>query len=119
MLIKSTLTFLILFVVAAWAVATGRVHKLREIFYMGIPVAIYMVFPMAGGMNTSASGTFCLFKFFCPLLSQEPSRHSSNKIDAGSMRPSPFLSFRLSLSYIPSPRTWRTRTKHSAAIQRT
>jgi hypothetical protein len=51
MLIKSTLTFLILLGIAAWAVATKRFCKIRELLYLAIPAAIYMIFAMAGGMN--------------------------------------------------------------------
>ncbi len=51
MLIKSTLTFLILLGVMVWALATGRVTARREMLYMGSPAAVYMVFAMAGGMN--------------------------------------------------------------------
>jgi tetratricopeptide (TPR) repeat protein len=49
--IKATLTFLILFGIAIWAVATDRFRALRELLYMGIPALVYMVFAMAGGMN--------------------------------------------------------------------
>lgn len=51
MLIKSSLTFLILLAITAWALITRRVHKAREMLYMLIPAAIYMLFAMAGGMN--------------------------------------------------------------------
>ena len=51
MLIKSTLTFLILSAVLVWAVATRRFRKWREILYLTIPPAVYMAFSMAGGMN--------------------------------------------------------------------
>jgi hypothetical protein len=50
-LIKSTLTFLILAAIAKWAVITGRFRAWREILYMTIPAAVYMIFAMAGGMN--------------------------------------------------------------------
>lgn len=51
MLIKSTLTFLILSGVLVWAVATRRFYKWREILYLTIPPAVYMAFSIAGGMN--------------------------------------------------------------------
>lgn len=51
MLIKSTLTFLILLGIGAWAMITGRFRARREILYMIIPAAVYMAFAMAGGMN--------------------------------------------------------------------
>ncbi len=49
--IKSTLPFLILLAITAWAVITGRVQAHREMLYMAIPAAVYMLFAMAGGMN--------------------------------------------------------------------
>ncbi len=50
-LIKSSLTFLILLTIALWALATGRLRPARELLYLLIPAAIYMAFAMAGGMN--------------------------------------------------------------------
>jgi 4-amino-4-deoxy-L-arabinose transferase-like glycosyltransferase len=51
MVIKSTLTFLILLVIALWAIATGKVSHRRELAFALVPAAIYMIFAMAGGMN--------------------------------------------------------------------
>jgi tetratricopeptide (TPR) repeat protein len=50
-LIKSSLTFLVLLGVTVWAIVTGRLRARREILYMGVPAAVYMAFAMAGGMN--------------------------------------------------------------------
>jgi hypothetical protein len=51
MLIKSSLTFLILLAIGAWAVAAGKLRLSREVLYMVIPAAVYMAFSMTGGMN--------------------------------------------------------------------
>jgi hypothetical protein len=51
MLIKSSLTFLILLAISAGAVIVGKVRLSREILYMAISAAVYMVFSMTGGMN--------------------------------------------------------------------
>jgi 4-amino-4-deoxy-L-arabinose transferase-like glycosyltransferase len=51
MLVKSTLCFLALLVIAAWAVVTRRIRNLREILYLTLPAAIYLIVSMAGGMN--------------------------------------------------------------------
>jgi hypothetical protein len=51
MAIKSSLTFLILLAVSAWAVLTGRVQERRGIPYMAIPAALYLVIAITGGMN--------------------------------------------------------------------
>jgi 4-amino-4-deoxy-L-arabinose transferase-like glycosyltransferase len=51
MLIKSSLTFLILLAIAGGAVVTGRVRISRGILYMGIPAVVFMAFAVTGGMN--------------------------------------------------------------------
>jgi len=51
MVIKSSLTFLILLVVGAWAVLSGKVRELRGILFLVIPATIYLLVAMAGGMN--------------------------------------------------------------------
>jgi 4-amino-4-deoxy-L-arabinose transferase-like glycosyltransferase len=63
MLIKSTLTFLILVGVAVWAAATGRIQNRRELLYMVIPAAVYMVFAMAGGMNIGVRHVLPIYIF--------------------------------------------------------
>ena len=62
-LIKSTLTFLVLLAIATWAVFTGRFRARREILYMLIPVAVYMVFAMAGGMNIGVRHVLPVYVF--------------------------------------------------------
>ena len=51
MLIKSSLTFLILLAISAWAVAAGKLRLSREVLYTAIPAVLYMAFSMTGGMN--------------------------------------------------------------------
>ena len=51
MLIKSSLTFLILLAIGAWAVIAGKLRLSREILYTVTPAALYMAFSMTGGMN--------------------------------------------------------------------
>ena len=63
MLIKSTLTFLILLAITIWSIATGRFQGRREILYMGIPAAIYMAFAMAGGMNIGVRHVLPIYIF--------------------------------------------------------
>ena len=63
MLIKSTLTFLILLGIAIWATATGRFRRHREILYMIIPASIYMIFAMAGGMNIGVRHVLPIYIF--------------------------------------------------------
>ena len=63
MVVKSTLTFLILLGVMIWAVATGRFTRRREILYMVIPASVYMVFAMAGGMNIGVRHVLPIYIF--------------------------------------------------------
>ena len=63
MLIKSTLTFLILLGIAIWATATGRFRRHRDILYMIIPASIYMIFAMAGGMNIGVRHVLPIYIF--------------------------------------------------------
>ncbi len=51
LLIKSSLTFLILLGIATWAILGKRFRFSRELVYMIVPAAVYMLFAMAGGMN--------------------------------------------------------------------
>lgn len=51
MLIKSSLTFLILLGVGVWAVLARKLRVSREVLYMAIPAAVFLASSMAGGMN--------------------------------------------------------------------
>ena len=51
MLIKSSLTFLILLAISAGAVATGAVRLSRGVLYMGISAVVFLAFAVTGGMN--------------------------------------------------------------------
>ncbi|WP_433967176.1 glycosyltransferase family 39 protein [Tunturiibacter gelidiferens] len=63
MLIKSTLTFLILLGITVWAGLTCRITRWREILYMAIPAGIYMIFAMAGGMNIGVRHVLPIYIF--------------------------------------------------------
>ncbi len=63
MLIKSTLTFLILLGIGTWAAVTGRFRAVREIVYMVVPAAVYMVFAMVGGMNIGVRHVLPVYVF--------------------------------------------------------
>ncbi|HXN48356.1 MAG TPA: glycosyltransferase family 39 protein [Bryobacteraceae bacterium] len=68
MVIKSTLTFLILFAITVWAIASGRLRARREILYMALPAAIYMAFAMAGGMNIGVRHVLPTYVFLSVLI---------------------------------------------------
>lgn len=63
MLIKSTLTFLVLLGITIWAIVAGRFRPAREILYLAIPAAVYMVFAMAGGMNIGVRHVLPIYIF--------------------------------------------------------
>lgn len=68
MVIKSTLTFLILFAITIWVIASGRLRAPREILYMAVPAAIYMAFAMAGGMNIGVRHVLPIYIFLSVLI---------------------------------------------------
>jgi len=68
MVIKSSLTFLILLTATVWAIAARRFRKWREISYLTIPPAIYMAFSMAGGMNIGIRHMLPVYTFLFVLI---------------------------------------------------
>jgi len=68
MLIKSTLTFLILLAITVWAIAAGRFRAWREILFMALPAAVYMAFAMAGGMNIGVRHVLPIYIFLSVLI---------------------------------------------------
>jgi hypothetical protein len=63
MVIKSTLTFLVLLAVTAWAVMTGRFLAWREILYMVIPSVVYMASAMTSGGNIGVRYVLPIYMF--------------------------------------------------------
>ena len=51
MLVKSSLTFLILLAIGVWAVIARKLRPSREVLYTAIPAAVFLAASMAGGMN--------------------------------------------------------------------
>lgn len=51
MLVKSSLTFLILLAISVWVIASGRLQKARELLFLLTPPLIYMGASTLGGMN--------------------------------------------------------------------
>jgi 4-amino-4-deoxy-L-arabinose transferase-like glycosyltransferase len=68
MVIKSSLSFLILLAITAWAIAARRFRYWREILYLTIPPAIYMAFSMAGGMNIGIRHMLPVYVFLFVLI---------------------------------------------------
>jgi tetratricopeptide (TPR) repeat protein len=63
LLIKSSLTFLILLVISAGAVAIGAVRLSRGILYMGISAVVFMAFAVTGGMNIGVRHILPIYVF--------------------------------------------------------
>ena len=66
--IKSTLTFLLLLVLAAWAVATRKLATWREILFLTIPSAIYLAVAMGSGMNIGVRHVLPIYMFMTVLV---------------------------------------------------
>lgn len=68
MLIKSTITFLVLLGTSVWVIASGRLRAPREILYLVIPAAVYMFFAMTGGMNIGVRHVLPIYIFLSVLI---------------------------------------------------
>lgn len=63
MAVKSSLTFLALLGIAAWALVRVKMQERRGLLYLAIPAAVYMVFAMAGGMNIGVRHVLPVYVF--------------------------------------------------------
>ncbi|HEY0701222.1 MAG TPA: glycosyltransferase family 39 protein, partial [Candidatus Acidoferrales bacterium] len=61
--IKSTLPFLILMLIAIFAIATKRFRATREIWFLLIPPAIYLIVAMSSQMNIGARHILPIYPF--------------------------------------------------------
>jgi hypothetical protein len=68
MLVKSSLTFLILFVISLWVIASGRFTKWRELAFLLIPAVVYLAASMAGGMNIGIRHILPVYVFLSVLI---------------------------------------------------
>ena len=68
MLVKSSLTFLILFVISLWVIASGRFTKWRELAFLLIPAVVYLAASMAGGMNIGIRHVLPVYVFLAVLI---------------------------------------------------
>jgi hypothetical protein len=67
-LIKSTLTFLILLVVAKWAVFTKRFTAWREIFFLSMPPVFHMLVAIWSRMNIGLRHILPMYMFLVVLI---------------------------------------------------
>jgi Dolichyl-phosphate-mannose-protein mannosyltransferase len=68
MLVKSSLTFLILLAISVWVIASGRLQKRREALFLLIPPLIYLAVSMKGGMNIGIRHILPVYIFLTILI---------------------------------------------------
>jgi len=68
MLVKSSLTFLILMVISIWVIASGRLHHGRELAFLLVPPLIYLAASMVGGMNIGIRHILPVYIFLAVLI---------------------------------------------------
>ena len=66
--IKSTLGFMLLMLLAAWAIAAGKLKARREILFLTIPPLVYMVIAIDTGLNIGARHILPMYPFLCVLI---------------------------------------------------
>ena len=67
-LIKSTAAFLLLLLIAAFAVATGRLRARRELVFLAIPPLLYLLIATGSGLNIGARHILPMYPFLCVLI---------------------------------------------------
>jgi tetratricopeptide (TPR) repeat protein len=66
--IKSSLSFLILLLLAIWAIATRRFAAGREILFLTVPPLFYLIIAMSSGMNIGVRHILPMYLFFSVLI---------------------------------------------------
>jgi len=66
--IKSTLPFLILLLLAVVAIATRKLNQWREILFLTIPPALFLAVSMSSGLNIGVRHILPLYVFFSVLI---------------------------------------------------
>jgi len=66
--IKSSLSFLLLLLLAIWAIATRRLTAWREILFLTIPPLIHLIVAMSSGMNIGVRHILPMYLFLSVLI---------------------------------------------------
>jgi hypothetical protein len=66
--IKSSLSFLILLLLAIWTIATKRLTAGREILFLTIPPIFHLIIAMSSGMNIGVRHILPMYLFFSVLI---------------------------------------------------
>ena len=67
-LVKSSLTFLILLAISVWVIASGRLQRRRELLFLLVPPLIYLAASMKGGMNIGIRHILPVYIFLAILI---------------------------------------------------
>jgi tetratricopeptide (TPR) repeat protein len=67
-LVKSSLTFLILLAISVWAFASGRLRKRHELLFLLIPPLVYLAASMKSGMNIGIRHILPVYIFLAILM---------------------------------------------------
>jgi hypothetical protein len=68
MLVKSSLTFLILLAISVWVIASGRLRMRRELAFLLIPPLVYLAVSMKSGMNIGIRHILPVYIFLAILI---------------------------------------------------
>ena len=66
--IKSTLSFLILLSIAIWAIAARKLTRWREILFLTVPAALYLLVAMSSHMNIGVRHVLPIYAFLGVLI---------------------------------------------------
>jgi Dolichyl-phosphate-mannose-protein mannosyltransferase len=66
--IKSSMSFLLLLLLAIWAIAARRFTAWREIYFLTIPPLFYLIIAMSSGMNIGVRHILPMYLFFSVLI---------------------------------------------------
>jgi tetratricopeptide (TPR) repeat protein len=66
--IKSSLSFLLLLLIAIWAIATRRLTAWREILFLTIPPIFHLIIAMSSGMNIGVRHILPMYLFLSVLI---------------------------------------------------
>jgi hypothetical protein len=68
MLVKSSLTFLIMLAISVWVIASGRLRMRRELLFLLIPPLVYLAASMKSGMNIGIRHILPVYIFLAILI---------------------------------------------------
>ena len=68
MLVKSSLTFLVLLAISVWVIASGRLRMRRELAFLLIPPLVYLAVSMKSGMNIGIRHILPVYIFLAILI---------------------------------------------------